>query len=61
MLDITARKRAEEALSILKQMLQAVLDSIPQRVFWKDTNSVFLGCNKPLALMPVFRTCRYDW
>jgi PAS domain S-box-containing protein len=49
-LDITERKRAEEDLFNSRQMLQAVLDSIPQRVFWKDRNSVFLGCNMPLAL-----------
>jgi PAS domain S-box-containing protein len=48
--DITGRKRMEEDLFSSRQMLQAVLDSIPQRVFWKDRNSVFLGCNKPLAL-----------
>ena len=47
--DITDRKRTEEALFNSQQMLQAVLDSIPQRVFWKDRNSVYLGCNLPLA------------
>jgi PAS domain S-box-containing protein len=48
-IDITGRKRAEDALFNSQQMLQAVLDSIPQRVFWKDRNSVYLGCNMPLA------------
>jgi PAS domain S-box-containing protein len=52
--DITERKRIEEALFHSQQMLQAVLDTIPQRVFWKDRNSVFLGCNKPLVLDVVF-------
>jgi len=47
--DITERKQAEEALFSSRQMLLAVLDTIPQRVFWKDRNSVFLGCNKSLA------------
>jgi PAS domain S-box-containing protein len=50
MRDITEQKRAEEALFNSQQMLQVVLDSIPQRVFWKDRNSVYLGCNKPLVL-----------
>ena len=47
--DISERKRAEEALFNSRQMLQSVLDTIPQRVFWKDRNLVFLGCNKHLA------------
>lgn len=47
--EITERKRTEDALFSSQQMLTAVLDSIPQRVFWKDRNSVYLGCNKSLA------------
>jgi two-component system cell cycle sensor histidine kinase/response regulator CckA len=47
--DITARKRAEEELFKSQQMLRTILDTIPQRVFWKDKNSVYVGCNKPLA------------
>jgi len=47
--DITARKRAEEELFKSQQMLRTILDTIPQRVFWKDKNSVYAGCNKPLA------------
>ena len=30
-------------------MLQLVIDNMPQAVFWKDRNSNFLGCNKALA------------
>jgi PAS domain S-box-containing protein len=29
-------------------MLQLVLDTIPVRVFWKDRDSVYLGCNRLL-------------
>lgn len=47
--NITDWKRAEEELFNSRQMLRLVLDTIPQRVFWKDRNSVYLGCNKPLA------------
>jgi PAS domain S-box-containing protein len=47
--DITERKRAEDELINSRQMLQLVLDNIPQAVFWKDRNSVYLGCNKVLA------------
>ena len=30
-------------------MLQEVLDTIPARVFWKDTTSRYLGCNNKFA------------
>jgi diguanylate cyclase (GGDEF)-like protein/PAS domain S-box-containing protein len=30
-------------------MLRLVLDTIPQRVFWKDTHAVFVGCNAAFA------------
>jgi PAS domain S-box-containing protein len=47
--DITERKRAAEALRESQEVLQAVLNSIPVRVFWKDKNSRYLGCNMPFA------------
>jgi len=47
--DITERKRAEEMLLELSQMLQLVLDNMPAFVFWKDRNSVYLGCNRLFA------------
>lgn len=47
--DITERKQAEEALAQSKQMLQLVISSIPQLIFWKDRNSVYLGCNHNFA------------
>lgn len=43
--DITDRKRAEEALQSSRKMLRAVLDTIPVRVFWKDRDLMYLGCN----------------
>ena len=49
LIDITARKHAEAELYQSRQMLQSVLDNIPQRVFWKDLNSIYLGCNRALA------------
>lgn len=48
-MDITERKQTELALDESRRMLQYVLDTIPVRVFWKDTNSVFLGGNKLVA------------
>ena len=47
--DITDRKKAEDELFNSQQMLQLVLDNIPQRIFWKDRNCVYLGCNDLLA------------
>jgi PAS domain S-box-containing protein len=47
--DITGRKRAEKALRESQQMLQSVLDTIPARVFWKDLDLNYLGCNRPFA------------
>jgi len=43
------KQQAETELFSSRQMLQTVLDTIPQRIFWKDRNSVFLGCNQPMA------------
>lgn len=48
-LDITDRKLAEIELRNSKQMLQLIFDNIPQRIFWKDINSKYLGCNKNFA------------
>lgn len=47
--DITENKKAEEELFQSGQMLRSILDTIPQRVFWKDRNLVFMGCNKTHA------------
>ncbi|WP_017715516.1 PAS domain S-box protein [Kamptonema formosum] len=43
--DITERKRAEE-IRKSAELLQLVLDNIPQAIFWKNRNSVYLGCNQ---------------
>jgi PAS domain S-box-containing protein len=47
--DTTERKQAEEDLFRAHAMLGMVLDHVPQRVFWKDLNSRFLGCNVAFA------------
>jgi PAS domain S-box-containing protein len=55
-LDITERKQAEAALqenrhrlAEANDMLQLVMDTIPVRIFWKNKDSVYLGCNRLLA------------
>ena len=47
--DISERRRAEEELDRSRHMLQLVLDNIPQRVYWKDRNIRYLGCNRAFA------------
>ncbi len=47
--DIRDRKQAEQKLEESRTMLRLVLDTIPQRVFWKDCQSRFLGCNPAFA------------
>ena len=48
--DDTQPYQTQMALRESRQMLQFVLDTIPTRVFWKDRDSRFLGCNKIHAL-----------
>lgn len=43
------RRRDEEALRESQQLLSIVMNTIPQGVFWKDRNSVYLGCNEVVA------------
>ncbi|MFN6483144.1 PAS domain S-box protein [Nostoc sp. DedQUE02] len=43
--DIRDRKQTAQQLEESRKMLQTVLDTFPQRVFWKDRQSRFLGCN----------------
>ena len=47
--DISDRKQAELALRSSQQLLQLVFDNMPQRVFWKDLDGRFLGCNQAFA------------
>lgn len=47
--DISDRKNAEIALEKSRQLLQAVLDAVPLSIFWKDRESVYLGCNQIFA------------
>ncbi|QIR41086.1 PAS domain S-box protein [Tolypothrix sp. PCC 7910] len=43
------RKQAELELQESRTMLRLVLDTIPQRVFWKDCESRYIGCNPSFA------------
>lgn len=47
--DITEQKRLEEALQDSNYLLKTVLNTIPVRIFWKDTSLRYMGCNQPFA------------
>ena len=44
-IDITAQVQAERALQDEKSLLQRLVDTIPDLIFFKDTSSVYLGSN----------------
>jgi PAS domain S-box-containing protein len=48
-LDVSERKQTEQALRASQQLLQSVMDNIPQAVFWKDQDLRYLGCNQAFA------------
>ncbi|CAK0766202.1 two-component system, sensor histidine kinase [Azospirillaceae bacterium] len=47
--EVIVRKQAEEVQFRLQQKLQLVLNTIPQRVFWKSLDMIYLGCNRTFA------------
>jgi len=48
--DITRHKQDEKALKDSRHMLRLVLDTIPVRVFWKDTALRYMGCNRLFSM-----------
>jgi len=47
--DITQRKQVEAALREGRNTLAQIMNSLPQAVFWKDRDGVYLGCNRVFA------------
>ena len=47
--DITERKKAEQKAQEKQALLEHIIENIPHSIFWKDRNSVYLGCNRNFA------------
>ena len=47
--DVTDRKKAEEALDHERYLLHALLDNVPDSIYFKDTESRFIRINRGLA------------
>ncbi|MDP8243689.1 MAG: ATP-binding protein [Candidatus Hinthialibacter antarcticus] len=41
----------EQEIGATKQMLQLILNSVPDFIFWKDRNCVYIGCNQNFAVV----------
>ncbi|MDP4027838.1 MAG: PAS domain S-box protein [Gallionella sp.] len=47
--DITERKRVEEQIRKQQELTTQIIETIPMRVFWKDRDLRYLGCNTQFA------------
>lgn len=47
--DITEDVNNKEKLSLANQMIHDVIEAMPARIYWKDSESNYLGCNQMFA------------
>ncbi|HSA30529.1 MAG TPA: PAS domain S-box protein [Candidatus Omnitrophota bacterium] len=53
-IDMTDRKMYEQRIEEQQRLLRDIIDVMPAAVFWKDRNSVYVGCNKLIAKLAGF-------
>lgn len=49
LMDVTARRAADDELRTHRAMLHQIIDTAPLGIFWKDIHSNYLGCNSTFA------------
>ncbi|MEQ8188709.1 MAG: PAS domain S-box protein [Candidatus Eremiobacterota bacterium] len=49
-LNLFERKRKDTEISETRNMIQSIVDAIPAKVFWKDKDSIYRGCNRLFAI-----------
>ena len=49
--DITGQKNLENEILLKQLQLEAIIENIPDQVYYKDRNSKFVLCNTPVALL----------
>jgi diguanylate cyclase (GGDEF)-like protein/PAS domain S-box-containing protein len=48
-IDLSEQKKNEQALYTANEMLRSVLETVPMRIFWKDRDLRYQGCNTVFA------------
>ncbi len=49
LIESSERKKAEKALQVSENKYKTLLENLPQKIFLKDTNSVYISCNDNYA------------
>ncbi len=48
-IDITERKTSERELKRQRDLFELVINSVPARIYWKDLDLIYMGCNYHFA------------